>query len=112
MYMCGDYNVECVSDTTPPRLPAAIDDLFEVKMSLTNLVDWQSLGLALGLLYPTLEIIAKEKHGDIRECKTKMLAAWLQQQDNVSRVGVPSWSVLRAALRRMGENELADMINI
>ena len=32
-----------------------------------------------------------------------MLSAWLQQQDNVPQKGVPSWSVLRAALKRMGE---------
>ena len=28
-----------------------------------------------------------------------MLSAWLQQQDNVASKGVPSWSVLRAALK-------------
>ena len=106
--MCEDDSVECDSDTPP--LLTAIDDLFEVKMFLKNLVDWQSLGLALGLLYPTLEMITKEKHGDIGECKMKMLAGWLQQWDNVSQKGVPSWSVLQAALRRMGENELADKI--
>ena len=106
--MCEDDSVVCDSDTPP--LPAAIDDLFEVKMFLKNLVDWQSLGLALGLLYPTLEMIAKEKHGDIGECKMKMLAAWLQQKDNVPQKGDPSWSVLQGALRRMGENELADKI--
>ena len=106
--MCEDDNVECDSDTPP--LPAAIDDLFEVKMFLKDLVDWQSLGLALGLRYPTLEMITKEKHGDIGECKLKMLAAWLKQQHSVSQKGVPSWSVLRDALKRIEENELADKI--
>ena len=81
-----------------------------MKMFLKNFLDWQSLGLALGLLYPTVKMIAKEQHGDIGECKMEMLAGWLQQKDNVSQKGVPSWSVLRAALRRMGENELADKI--
>ena len=33
-----------------------------------------------------------------------MIAAWLQQQDNVS---VPSWMMLQTALRKIGENELA-----
>ena len=106
--MCEDDSVVCDSDTPP--LPAAIDDLFEVKMFLKNLVDWQSLGLALGLLYPTLKMIAKEQRGDIEECKMEMLAAWLQQKDNVPQKGDPSWSVLQGALRRMGENELADKI--
>ena len=32
-----------------------------------------------------LEIITKEKHGDIGECKMKMLAEWLLQWNNVSQ---------------------------
>ena len=39
-----------------------ISDLFEVKMALKDLNDWQSLGLALGLLYLTLKRINKEQH--------------------------------------------------
>ena len=84
-----------------------IADLFKVKVYLKSVVDWQSLGLALGLLYPSLKRIKKEQHGDISDCMMEMLAAWLQQQDNVSQNGVPSWSVLRTALRKIGENELA-----
>ena len=41
----------------------------------------------------------------------EMLAAWLQQQDNVSRKGVPSWSVLRTALEEIGEHQLASEIS-
>ena len=88
-------------------LYTGIDDLVDVKRFLKSVVDWQSLGLELGLLYPTLKRIKKEQHGDISDCAMEMLAAWLQQQDNVSRKGVPSWSVLRTALRSIGENELA-----
>ena len=91
-------------------LSTAIDDLFEVKMFLKNLIDWQSLGLALGLLYPTLTKIKNDQREKADECKMEMLAAWFQQRDNVSQKGVPSWSVLQAALRKMGENELADKI--
>ena len=39
-----------------------------------------------------------------------MIAAWLNQQDNVLKVGVPSWSVLKAALKEIGENPVADQI--
>ena len=87
-----------------------IDDLFDVKMTLKNLNDWQSLGLALGLLYPTLKKIDDDQRGKKDKCVMEMIAAWLQQQDNVSRKGVPSWSVLRAALRKIGENEITDTI--
>ena len=91
-------------------LYTGIADMFEVKMFLKNFNDWQSLGLALGLLYPTLERIEEEQRGAIEKCKTKMIAAWLQKQDNVSKKGVPSWMMLQTALREIGENELADKI--
>ena len=84
--------------------------MFEIKMALKNLTDWQSLGLALGLLYPTLEKIEVEEFRTIEKCKTKMIAAWLQQQDNVSKKGVPSWSVLQTALGKIGEIKLFDEI--
>ena len=74
--------------------------------------DWKMLGVSLGLLYhPTLtdiETYRREKPG---ECKKDMLSAWLQQKDQVSETGVPSWSVLRGALQRIGEHELADRIH-
>ena len=92
-------------------LYTGIDDMFEIKMALKNLTDWQSLGLALGLLYPSLEKIEEEQRGVIEKCKTKMIASWLQQQDNVSKKGVPSWAVLQTALREIGEIQLADEID-
>ena len=85
-----------------------IADLAEVKRSLKNIVDWESLGLELGLLYPSLEKIEVDQRGLVEQCKTKMLAAWLKEQDNASQ---PSWSVLRAALESIGENELARSIS-
>ena len=71
---------------------------------------WKELGLQLGLLYSTLERIERERQLRISECKIDMVSAWLQQQDNVSQKGVPSWNVLRAALKKIGENEMADKI--
>ena len=62
-------------------LYTGIDDLFEVEMFLQNVNKWQRLGLALGLLYPTLERIDENQRGDIEKCRTKMIVAWLQQQD-------------------------------
>ena len=53
-----------------------------------------------------------EKDNDKTEdCKMEMLVAWLQQQDEVSKKGVPSWSVLWVALKMIGENELADKVS-
>ena len=79
-------------------------------MALKNLNDWQRLGLALGLLYPTLERMKEEQRGAIEKCKTKMIATWLEKKDNVSKNGAPSWLVLQTALRKIDENDLADQI--
>ena len=86
-------------------LYTGIADLSKVKKKLKNVVDWQSLGLALGILYPTLEKIEGEQRGVVEQCKTKMLASWLQQQDDF---GVPSWAMLRRALEEIGERQLAN----
>ena len=85
-----------------------IADLAEVKRLLKKIVDWKSLGLELGLLYPSLKNIEVDQHGLVEQCKTEMLAAWLQEQDKASQ---PSWSTLIAALERIGENELARSIS-
>ena len=107
--MCEDECAQCDSDTPP--LPADIGDLCGVLESLHGLTDWKRLGLVLGLLYPTLRSIEKDSDRN-DECKMEMLAAWLRQEDNVCQNGVPSWRVLQAALRRVGENELASRIAV
>ena len=72
---------------------------------------WQPLGLELGLCYSILERIKRSQHGDIEMCMMEMLAAWLQQQDNVAKIGVPSWEVLRVSLKNIDENRLANEID-
>ena len=44
------------------------------------------------------------------DCKTRMLAAWLKQVDNVRNTKHPSWSTLKTALKEIGEDKLADTI--
>ena len=83
-------------------------DVLEVVDSVS---DWKRLGLTLGLLSkPTLSDIETYRRDKPEDCRIDMLTAWLEQQDNVSQRGVPSWSVLRGALQRIGEHELADRI--
>ena len=105
-------HVHKLFNVTVVLLYTGIADLAQVKRFLKNVNDWQSLGLELGLLYPTLKRIKKEQQGDINDCMMEMLAAWLQQQDNVNQVGAPSWGVLQRALNNIGENELANKITI
>ena len=93
-------------------LCTGINDLANVKRSLKDLVDWQSLGLELGLHYTTLKKIEEEQQKVISKCKTEMLAAWLKQQDDVAKTGVPSWLTLKAALVNIDEKKLADSIVI
>ena len=89
-------------------LNAGIEDLAEIIMELKNLNNWLPLGLQLGLRYETLKRIEKEQHGLINECKTEMLVAWLKRNDNV---GVPCCAILKAALKKIDENQLASEIN-
>ena len=91
-------------------LVTAENDLCDVLAVIRDLNDWKDLGLQLGLLYSTLIDIETHRHYKPSECRIDMLSAWLQQKDNVSQRGVPSWSVLRAALQCMGEREIADRI--
>ena len=92
-------------------LVTAENDLCDVFAVIRGLVNWEELGLQLGLLYLTLKRINIEQRGIISSCKLEMLSAWLQRQDNVVQKGVPSWSVLRTALQSMGEHETADRIS-
>ena len=92
-------------------LITAENDLCDVLDMINDLNNWKQLGLQLGLLYSSLKRIDLEERGIVTSCQIEMLSAWLQQQDNVKQRGVPSWSVLRAALQRMGEHETADRIS-
>ena len=104
-------HVHKLFNVTVVLLYTGIDDLADVKNSLKKFVHWQSLGLELGLLFSTLRRIEKEQHELIDECKTEMLSAWLQQQDNVVKRGVPCWAVLKSALENIGENILESEID-
>ena len=92
-------------------LITAENDLCDVLAVIRDLNDWKDLGLQLGLLYSTLNDLETYRHYKPSECRIDMLSAWLQQKDNVLQKGVPSWSVLRAALQSMGEHETADRIH-
>ena len=78
---------------------------------MRDVYNWKELGLQLGLLYTSLEKIDLEHRGRIASCKIEMLSEWLERQDNVRQKGNPSWSVLRAALKQIGEHETADRIS-
>ena len=85
-------------------------DLRKVWVAVCDVTNWMELGLVLGLHNHTLMEIRQEHHGNIHYCMRSMIEAWLWQRYNVSERGVPSWSVLRAALHEIGEHRIADRI--
>ena len=87
----------------------AIDDLLEVTDYLLHLRqnDIPNLGLTLGLYHPHLK--------SMRDSETlidDMIAAWLQKEDHVTKMGVPTWKTLVKALRhpRVNQTRLAEKI--
>ena len=99
------------SHWSPLLFYTGIADLFQVKQCLKDVVHWKDLGLALGLFFPTLQKIDTAQRGVVNACMQEMLAAWLNKQDNVAKVGTPSWHTLKTALVNIGEKAVADSIN-
>lgn len=72
-------------------------------------VSYYQLGLHLGLLDRTLQIIAT----DYRKTNDRLLQcirAWLCKDDKVEQKGSPTWTILKEALRKIGENAVANGI--
>ena len=82
-----------------------LDDVVESVCEVNR--DWRKLGLKLGLHYYTLEKIGEEHIGRVMRCMREVLAAWLQGEDDTRE---RTWSVLVAALERIGREELARKI--
>ena len=97
--------IHCVLSLTETR------DLSGVLFAITKVVRWIPLGLALGLEDFTLETINRENNGRIEECKIDMLSAWLRQKDDAVKETLPKWSSLEAALRKIGENKVANQLS-
>ena len=90
---------------SPPAAGLTIADHFVVTRCLIDLGDAElkSLGGGLGLHYPHLQRMAP--------LMDEMVAAWLNSEDSVvSTSGPPSWTSLVQALRRIGQNGIANTI--
>uniref|UniRef100_A0A1X7SMS5 Death domain-containing protein n=1 Tax=Amphimedon queenslandica TaxID=400682 RepID=A0A1X7SMS5_AMPQE len=86
-----------------------VDILDLLKKHGYSSVSYYDLGLHLGLLSTTLDVI-EANNKDVRAALRKCLTAWLQQVDNVKSKGVPTYDTLIQTLRKMGENAVADGI--
>ena len=83
-----------------------ITDLEEVEESVKEIVDWMGLGLKLGLLPSTLQIIETDVR-TVNKCKREMLAAWLKGEDKSKD---RTWSTLVDALHKLNHHSLAEKI--
>ena len=73
-------------------------------------IKWDDLGLNLGLLKNTLEVIRKDCD-TTSSCLTECLSQWLRRADNVDSRGGATWDSLSTALRSMNEVAVADELS-
>ena len=78
--------------------------------AVSDCVDWNGLGLELGLKYSRLEKIEIERRRKNSYCMRDMIAAWLRRKDKVMKEGVPTWKQLIQALKNIGEIGLSEEI--
>ena len=92
------------------HLVDVIDVLKECGFSNAN---WIELGLRLGLLKTTLDVIKNDNTGMADRCMMECLSKWLQRADDVVTRGggPPSWDSLSDALRAMNEIAVADKLD-
>ena len=67
--------------------------------------------MALGLLSRTLDVIKENNRRDVNSGLSDCLKEWLKEADDVKEKGVPSYYSLIQALRKLGENAVADGID-
>ena len=89
-------------------------NLLEAFKAVRDVVHWQFLGLELGISYNGLANIMASYRGmkdSTQVCLLRCLEMWLEQDRSaICIMCVPSWSILKEALKNIGENELADNI--
>ena len=78
--------------------------------AVSDCVEWNRLGLELGLKYSRLQKIEIERRGKNSYCMRDMISAWLRRKDKVMKEGVPTWKQLVQALKNIGEIGLSEEI--
>ena len=77
---------------------------------LSPLIHWERLGLQLGISFPEVKKIEKEKRGAVSNCLVAILHRWMQEEDDVKKVGGATKESLILALQGMDEIALAEVI--
>ena len=82
-------------------------DIATLCNELTGISDWFTLGLNLGVPHHKLEEVRSNYSVEgLSACRRETLVLWLQRTPNAS------WRDVVAALRRMGENIVAERIEL
>ncbi|XP_019855762.1 PREDICTED: uncharacterized protein LOC109584457 [Amphimedon queenslandica] len=73
--------------------------------------NWYDLGLTLGLLKSSLDVIEKNHPHDASRCMTECLSQWLGRADNVDSRGGANLDSLSDALGSMNETAVAEKLS-
>ena len=82
--------------------------------AVSNCVEWNGLGLELGLKHSRLQDIEIKRLRDVPSCRRDMIAAWLRnsKKDKVMKKGRPTWKQLIQALKNIGEISLSEEVSL
>ena len=80
--------------------------------AVSDCVEWNGLGLELGLKHSRLQEIEIKRLRDVPSCRRDMIAAWLRnsKKEKVMKKGRPTWKQLIQALKNIGEIGLSEEI--
>ena len=84
--------------------------MVDVMNWLGSVTDYMRLGLELGLSYSLLIKIRQQQDTKVEDCKRVLFQSWLERDERVDQMGGANKSALIAALRRMGQQSIADSI--
>ena len=85
-------------------------ELAQLTVLLSPLVNWFGLGLQLGIHYHELEKIEQEKRGSVDRCLAAVLQRWMSEKDEVKSSGGATKEALVSALKHLQENALAEAV--
>lgn len=88
-----------INSPSPPSAPPPSTGLLEDELS--TVIDWQGLGLGLGLEEHKLQEIETDGGGKVADCRRSMFSHWLRSTPTAS------WQDMVDALGKMGEWTLA-----
>ena len=82
--------------------------------AVSDCVEWNGLGLELGLKHSRLQEIEIDKRGKNSHCMRDVIAAWLRnsKKDKMMKKGRPTWKRLIQASKNIGKISLSEEISL